>query len=148
MLYPVYVIANGDLFREDFNAIVTLLGTQTFTTAIAISMVFATLGAVAQYIKSHDLMVLPKWFGLYFFIVVILIGPKMDIQIIDVTDPGRADLTVDHVPFGVAMPAHLITTISHALTQTVDDVFHMPDDLSYTKTGMLYITRHEIARLH
>ena len=137
-MLPVYVIANGDMFREAFNAIATLVGTSTFSTAMQIGVIFAVLGTALSYSKSKDLMVLLKWFGLYFLVIGILLGPKVDVQIIDASDPGRADLAVDNVPYGLAMPASIVTEVGHALAQSVDDIFHMPDDLAYTKTGMLF----------
>ena len=137
-MLPIYVIANGDMFREAFNAISTVIGTSTFATALNISAIFAVLGGAVCYIKVRDLLSLAKWFGIYFFVIAILLGPKVNIQILDSSDPGRADLAVDNVPYGLAMPASIVTEVGYALARSFDDVFHMPDDLAYTKTGMLF----------
>ena len=68
---PIYVIANGELFREAFNAIVTVLGTSTFHTAFRIALLFAVIGVSFAYVKGRDVVLLGKWFILYFAFLTI-----------------------------------------------------------------------------
>ena len=133
----MYVISNGDLFRQAFNAVVTVLGTSTFSTAVRIAVLFSIIGAVVQYMKSHDLMVLAKWYALYIAVTLLMLAPKVDLSIVDETDLGSA-YNVSNVPIGIALPASMITSISHALTSSMEEAFHMPDDTQYSKTGMLF----------
>ncbi|OGT95104.1 MAG: hypothetical protein A2298_04100, partial [Gammaproteobacteria bacterium RIFOXYB2_FULL_38_6] len=137
MTMPVYVIAYGDVFRESFNAIVTVLGTSMFSTAIRLATLLAVISTALYYVKSHDLKTMLHWFILYMAVTVVLLGPKIDIEIIDSANPGSV-LNVDNVPFGLAYPASIITALGHALTEAFDEAFHLPDDVSYTKTGMLF----------
>lgn len=139
-MMPIYVISNGDLFREAFNAIVTVLGETTYHTAMRISALFAILTVSFQYTKTRDLTVMAKWFALYTSVSVILLAPKIPVEIIDSSDP-QAVYAVDNVPYGLAMPASIITQISHALTKAMDTAFHMPDDATYHQTGMLFGSR-------
>ena len=44
---------------------------------------------------------------------------------------------VDHVPLSLAIFASFTSGIGIAVTEIVETVFHMPDDMSYNKTGML-----------
>lgn len=136
-MMEIHVIANGDLFRETFNAVVTVLGTSTFSTAIRLSVLFSILGAVISYIKTNDLVIFAQWFMFYFAVTVILLGPKVSVEIIDSSNPG-AVYTVDHVPYGLAFPASFITSIAHGLENNMELAFHMPDDASYSKTGLLF----------
>jgi len=54
-MVPIYVISNGEIFREVLNAIVTIVGTGTFNTALRLSVAFSIIGATAHYIfKSSD----------------------------------------------------------------------------------------------
>ena len=138
MMYPLYVVSNGDFFREALNATVTLLGTDTYGSALFIASMLAVVMTTFQYIKTKDLMELAKFFGLYMVVTTVFLVPRVDMQIIDVSDPGRADLTVDNVPVGMALPAYMITAISHGLTQTMDAIFAMPREASYSQTGMLF----------
>ena len=137
-MYPIYVISNGDFFREALNATVTLLGTSTFSSAMSIAVMFAISMTVIQYIRTKDLLALAKFFGLYLVVSSVLLIPKMDVQIMDISDPGRADLTVDNVPVGLGYPAYIITSVSYGLMQTMDEIFAMPRERSYSQTGMLF----------
>ena len=135
---PMYVISNGELAREALNAVVTLLRTNTFVTAIKISVLFSILAAALSYIRGRDIVIFARWFVIYFGITTIMLGPKVTLQIMDSSNPGRADLTVANVPYGLGYPASLITTISHGLVAAFEEAFHMPDDFAYNKTGMLF----------
>ena len=68
-MLPVYVLANGRMFREVFNAIVSIIHSASFASAFTMSMVFAVLGGVLYYIKAKDIFYLAKWFGGYFLVV-------------------------------------------------------------------------------
>ena len=137
-MLPLYVIANGDLFREGLNAVVLILNSTTFTSAITISTLFAILATAMQYSKGRDLMVLVRWFAIYFGVMAIIIGPKVSVQLIDSSNPGEADLTIDQVPYGLAMPASIVTSIGHYLAQLFDEEMQTPASRAYTKTGMLF----------
>ena len=136
----VHVIANGDLFREAFNAIAAVLGASTFNTALRLALLFSIIGAACSYIAKNDIAILAKWFILYFVVTVVILGPKVSVQIIDSGDQG-AVYHVDHVPFGLAFPASLITSVSHGLQTSMETAFHMPNDTQYSKTGMLFGSR-------
>eukprot|EP01037_Dinobryon_pediforme_P013635 gene13635-13750_t len=45
---------------------------------------------------------------------------------------------VDHVPFGLAMSASLISRIGHSITENIEMIFTTVDDLKYHKTGFLF----------
>ena len=137
MILPVYVISNGQIFYEVFNAIAALVGDSTFSTLIKISATFALLGVAVQYIRSQDIKIFGIWFVSYFFIVNVMLIPKATVQIIDSTVPG-AVLVIDHVPMGIALPANLITGLSFAIEEKFEEVFHAPDDQSYSKTGLIF----------
>lgn len=137
-MVPIYVISNGEIFREVLNAIVTIVGTGTFNTALRISVAFSIIGASAHYIfRSSDPSIFLKWFVAYFIVVNILLGPKQSVEIIDTTNPG-AVYQVDNVPFGLAIPAGIVTSFMHGLVDEFDTAFQEPDDLSYSKNGFLF----------
>ncbi|OGT08012.1 MAG: hypothetical protein A2X78_01560 [Gammaproteobacteria bacterium GWE2_37_16] len=139
-MMEIHVVANGDLFREAFNALVTLIGESTFKTAFRLSVLFAVLGIAVSYIKTRDVTVFAKWFSLYFVVTVIFLGPKTSVEIFDSSNPG-AVYTVDNVAYGLAFPASFITSVAYGLEKAVEEAFHMPDDATYSKTGMLFGSR-------
>ncbi|MBU0744247.1 MAG: conjugal transfer mating pair stabilization protein TraG [Gammaproteobacteria bacterium] len=134
---PVYVISNGELAREVFNAVATLIGTGTFATAIKISILFSILGAAINYIRGKDIVIIAKWFIIYFAITSIMLSPKVDLEIIDSSNPG-AVYTVGKVPYGIGYPVSIITSVSYGLVSAFESAFHTPDDFTYNKTGMLF----------
>lgn len=134
---PMYVVANGDLAREALNAIAMLLGSSIFKTAMKIGVLFSIYGTTINYIRGHDIATFAKWFVTYFGITIIMLGPKVTIQIFDVTNPG-APYVVANVPYGLGYPASVITRTAQGLIEAFEKDFHTPDDLSYNKTGMLF----------
>ena len=139
----MYIISNGELAREAINAVVTLLGTATFATAIKISVLFAILGTVINYIRGNDVAIFAKWFLGYFAITAVMVGPiapRVNLQIIDSSNQ-RAGYNVGNVPIGLAYPASLITSAAHGLITIFEEAFHVPNDLTYNETGMLFGSR-------
>lgn len=132
----MYVISNGDLAREALNAVSALLGSSSFTSAMKIGILFSIYGAALNYMHRHDVIVFAKWFITYFGITVIMLTPKVTLQIIDVSNMG-ASYTVS-VPFGLGYPASMITTTAHGIIEAFEKNFHTPNDLSYNRTGMLF----------
>lgn len=136
-MLSIYVYTNGDVAFEFFNAIAAFLGTNDFATLLYISAVFSILGASVMYIRTKNIMALGKWFAIYLTINSLMLGIKVSIEVIDVSNPMAAK-AVDNVPIGLALPASIISKIGYALTQDFSDVFHTPDDVSYLSTGMIF----------
>ena len=69
----MYVVSNGELAVQALNAVVTLVRTNTFGTALTIGTLFSILGGILKYMHKHDLAVLGKWFVIYFGVTVIML---------------------------------------------------------------------------
>jgi conjugal transfer mating pair stabilization protein TraG len=136
-MLEIYLNGNADVARDIFNAIATFVGTSSYMAAIHIAAVFSVIGGTFMYMKSRDLLSLAKWVGAYFLVTVLLIGPTSSITITDTTDE-LATYQVDNVPSSLALIASTLTTITYGLQRGIEDVFHMPNDQEYTKTGMLF----------
>ena len=134
---PIHVVANGELAKAALNAVVTLLGSSVFASAIKLAILFALIGTAVNYIRGKDIIIFARWFATYFIITMVMLGPKVTVQIIDSSAPGT-NYTVANVPYGLGYPASLITSTSYALVSAFEEAFHMPDDLTYNKTGMLF----------
>ena len=134
----MYVVSNGELAREALNAVVMLVSTCTFKTALKIGILFSILGGVLNYMRNHDLAALGKWFAIYFGITVIMLYPiNKPLVIYDISNISKS-YTVANVPCGLAFPASIITSVSYGLVQAFEMAFSMPDDVQYHKTGMLF----------
>lgn len=136
-MLSVYVFTAGKTTCEVFNAVSAFMKTGAFSKAMSIGVIFSIIGCAIQYIKTHDLMALLKWFCVYFCVSFLLVGVKTNVAIFDLTD-SMNPYFVDNVPYGIAMPASIITSVEAGLTKGIEDVFHTPNDVSYATTGMLF----------
>lgn len=136
-MLEVYTIYGGDMWRQAFNAVVTLLGTSTWSSLLRIAGIFSVLGVLYAFIKTRNPMAFVHWIAIFFVLTSILLVPKRSVQIIDVTD--RAGVyVVDNVPVGLAAIASLTTSIGFHTAELYDYVMARPDSVTYTKTGMLF----------
>ncbi|MFQ1682370.1 conjugal transfer mating-pair stabilization protein TraG [Pantoea dispersa] len=133
----VWTIYGGDMWRQVFNGVVTVIGAGTFTTLLRIVGLFGVLGVVVSFVKTRNPMVFLYWLAVFMFITSALLVPKRSVQIHDITDPA-AVYEVDNVPAGLAMIAGLSTGGGVGVAQLYDYTFARPDSLTYTKSGMLF----------
>lgn len=136
-MLSVYVFTAGNTTREVLNALSSFMNTDDFAKAMSIGVMLSVIGCAIQYIQSHDLMQLLKWFGIYFYVSFLLVGVTTTVQVVDLSDPMNPYF-VDHVPYGIAMPASIITSLEAGMTKGMEDVFHTPDDVNYADTGMIF----------
>ncbi len=136
-MLEVYTIYGGDMWRQAFNAAVTILGTSTWSTLLRIAGIFSVLGVLYTFIKSRNPMAFVQWIAIFLVITSILLVPKRSVQIIDITDRA-AVYAVDNVPVGLAAIASLTTSIGFNLASVYDYVMARPDSITYTKSGMLF----------
>ena len=139
-ILSVYVYGNGDLFRECFNAIAATMGAADFSSVTKLSVLFAGIWCICNYIQTQSLMVFLKWMLVYLFVMDGLFLPTNSVEIIDQTNPG-AVYEVDNVPKGIALLAYWTTSIGADLTELVDETFSMPDYQAYSDTGMAMASR-------
>lgn len=137
---PITVYGNGDLFREFFNAIAASFGTGDFTTLVRLAVLLSGVTVIATFISQNNIMIMVKWFGLYYLAVFILFTPKTSVEIIDQVNQGKA-YSVENIPLGLALVASYTSTIGDALTKLIEMNFTMPDDLRYAHTGMVMASR-------
>lgn len=138
MPYEIYVISNSDLFREGFNAIATFCNSEGFRSTTWIGSAIAIILTIMAYVKQHDVMIYLKWLVVYTFVFNILLGTTSTVAIINTSDQTVPAQVVDNVPFGLALPAHLITAFGYGFSSGIEVVFSMPDEEQYHKTGMLF----------
>lgn len=133
----IYTISGGAWFRDSLNAIAAFVSSDSWHNLVMIATTLAVVVTAFAYIKGRDIFTLLKWAVIYVFITGIFIGIKKPVQIIDSSRPMEV-YQVDNVPLGIVLPFSLITGIGHALVVAYETVFHQPDALTYSKTGMLF----------
>ncbi|BBR23796.1 conjugal transfer mating-pair stabilization protein TraG [Klebsiella sp. WP3-S18-ESBL-05] len=136
-MLEVYTIYGGDMWRQAFNAVVTILGTSSWGSLLRIAGIFSVLGVLYTFIKARNPMAFVHWIAIFFLITSILLVPKRSVQIIDITDQAAVNV-VDNVPVGLAAIASLTTSIGYNMASMYDFVMARPDSITYTKSGMLF----------
>lgn len=133
----VYVMAGGAYMEQIFKGVATMVGTSAWDSMMRIVMLISGMSALAMYMRAHDPKELMKFVAFMILITSVLLIPKRSVQIIDRSDPTGV-YRVDNVPLGLAVPAKFITSIGTDTTEIYERLFHLPDSLMYSKTGMLY----------
>lgn len=137
MVDTVYVMSGGEFFQAAFNGVATLIGTSTWDSLFHIVGFFSAMALFFVYIRGHDPKEVLKFIAVFILITSVLVIPKRTVHIIDMTNPTLV-LRVDNVPTGLSVPFRFITSIGGSLTKIYDSVFHTPDSVAYSKTGMLF----------
>lgn len=145
-MISIYVLDNGELFRQLLNASSSFIYSAGFKSVLAISAFFGIFLTLMKYIKSRDPSLFAYWFATYMIVTSVVIAPKTNVQIEDVTQQLQV-LKVDNVPVVFAIGAKLLTSIGFGLAQSFDMLMSMPDDMQYTKTGMLFGS-HMMSAMH
>ena len=139
----IYTPQNGEFLKTVLDGMVALINTSTFQAGIEIMMTLAVCMAGFQYIRGKKLESLGRFIVTSFVVTYCLLGIRVPVAIIDMQEAEGAGsaLTVDGVPLGAALPAAIISGLGYGITAVFSDVFHMPQDLDYTKTGMVFGAR-------
>lgn len=140
MATEIIVLGGVKVIAQTFQAIAAMVNNKSFFSLLAIAQTIGIVMCVLKYIQHHDLKVMGKWFFLFIGINTLLLTPKTDIVITDLSDTSAVH-KIDNVPVGVALPFNLVTSIGYEIATFYDDFFHQPNELQYTKTGLLFGAR-------
>ncbi|MDX8401876.1 MAG: conjugal transfer protein TraG N-terminal domain-containing protein, partial [Mariprofundaceae bacterium] len=134
--HEVYTYGGGEALYEVFNAVAALMGGSDYLTLVrtfavlGLFWVVIEMGVLRKTINWH-------WFVMFMLMFNIFFVPKWNITIVDRLNPA-ATRTVANVPFGLAGPAWLTSTLGDGLTRLVESNFTTPNDLKYSRTGMIF----------
>lgn len=142
-LLTIYTPLGSEYLDNVINAVVGVLNTETFGSAVSIVSVFAVLVTAYQYILGKKFEAITRYFVAGFFATYVLLGIKVPVAILDMQHPDSAQSarTVDHVPIGLALPASIISTMGYGITMVFQNSFHTVDDLDFVKSGMVFGSR-------
>ena len=137
MAIEINVLSNGELFKQVLNATSTFIYGNGFVSLLKVGAFVGIVLSTIQSMRTRDPSVFAKWFAMYLIVTTAVIAPRTTATINDVSQPGRV-LAVSNVPVAFAIPARIITSLGFGMGQAFDMLFTMPDDMTYTKTGMLF----------
>lgn len=139
MEYSVVTFGNGEVLKGVFDAIAICLNSHSGTLyipLIRLSMIIGGLWAALYAIYGDYMRAINGWIIPMTAIMQLFFVPQATVWIVDPV--SRYHQKVDHVPYGLAMVADRISTIGNIITQQVEKVFVLPDDLKYQKTGTIF----------
>ncbi|MEM6250473.1 conjugal transfer mating-pair stabilization protein TraG [Shewanella vaxholmensis] len=137
MAVEIFTYSNGDVAKQVMNAIAVLFKSDSFASMISICALFAVVATALHFFIKRDHNAIMKWCAVYFAVPLLAMNTTATVQITDLTNP-TGNYRVDNVPAIVAFPASWASHYMYATTQTVEDIFHVPDDQQYSKTGMMF----------
>lgn len=139
MTYQVITYGDPEILKGVFDSIAMCLNSHTgsiFKPLLRLGLGVGSLWALAYSIWGDYMKALSGWLIPLFMITCLLLVPQARVFI-----KNPAFVTshqVDHVPFGLAMSASLISRIGHSITENIEMIFTTVDDLKYHKTGFLF----------
>ena len=139
-LLAIYTPQNGEYLKEVLDAMTALMHSPTYETAKSSFLIFAGIIAAYQFVSGNKVQSLLRYFLTTFFALYCLLGVQVSVTVQDMQQEEKG-LTVDNVPIGIALPASIISQFGRAITLTFGDIFRMPDDLDYNKSGMIFGSR-------
>ena len=141
MEFSLYVYGGGEILWYIFNGIAMLFKSNSpyFTSASKLTLAIGILYVAAQAIPRASLPIFFKnWFLPTFLLTALFYGPKTEVHIIDKANNDFRYAKVDHIPFGIAAIASLVTHISEYLTENVETVFQISEAQRFSKVGPMF----------
>lgn len=136
----VVTYGGGEILQKIFDSIAHLMSRGENGIIWPIALIAAFIGGIWAISKAFVASSAEALFTQYILpllaIPSLLMIPTVNVKIEDVLKD--ISYKVDHVPLLLAKVSELTSTIGYKLTQGIESVMHIPDDLSYNKTGMLF----------
>lgn len=138
MTYEIFTHGGGEYIIEVLNAIVRIIGSNTFTTALRLSLFFGLVAIFADVAINGDFTKTIKYYFSFFLAYNILFLPKVDVLVVDPITIVRNDRRIDNIPFSLALTAHIVSSLGNWLTNIFEMNFSLPEDLQYNRNGLLF----------
>ncbi len=139
MVYEIYTYGNGEILSGVFKAIAMCLkkdGGTLYEAMIRLGMIVGVMWAVVYAIYGDIVKLFSSWILPLSVFNIMLFTPTATVWVHDpVTNFHQP---VDNVPYGLAVFASYTSRIGYAITEQVEKVFSLPDDIKYQKTGHIF----------
>lgn len=136
----VITYGGGEILQHIFDATAHLMGRGQHGIIWPMAIITASIGGIwaiskAFFSSSVDALLI-HYILPVMAIPTLLMVPTASVKIEDVLKD--VSYKVDHVPLLLAKITELTSTIGYRLTKGMETVMHVPNDISYNKTGMLF----------
>jgi len=134
---------NGEAVRAVFNGVATISGSTMMGGAMQAAALFGFLVTLAVAAFKLDLRESFSYLFVVLFCWMGMMVPKTTVLITESGGYGYTgrQYTVGNVPVGLAYMGYFVSSFGQSITRKAEQVNHLPDDLNYSRTGMLFGTR-------
>jgi conjugal transfer mating pair stabilization protein TraG len=140
-MVEIFTIGGGEYIVNVLNAVAAWTGAGGYKSLIQVALVMGMILAVITVAFNQDWRAWLNWFLGATLIYMCLMVPRMDVKVTDRVNPSLSPATVANVPLGLALMASFTSQAGDYLTRSAELVFGLPDDLNYSKNGMIYGAR-------
>lgn len=140
-MVEIFTVGGGEYIVNVLNAVAAWTGAGGYKSLIQVALVMGMALAVIVLALNQDWRAWLNWFLGATLIYMCLMVPRMDVHVTDRVNPGLSPATVASVPLGLALMASFTSQAGDYLTRSAELVFGLPDDLNYSKNGMIYGAR-------
>ena len=140
-MLEIFTVGGGEYIVNVLNAVASWTGAGGYKSLIQVTMVMGLALAVIVLAFNQDWRAWLNWFLGATLIYMCLMVPRMDVQVTDRVNPSLVPSTVANVPLGLALMASFTSQIGDYLVRSSEVVFGLPNDLNYSKNGMIYGAR-------
>jgi conjugal transfer mating pair stabilization protein TraG len=140
-MIEIFTVGGGEYIVNALNAVASWTGAGGYKSLIQATMVMGLALAVIVLAFNQDWRAWLNWFLGATLIYMCLMVPRMDVHVTDRVNPSLAPANVANVPLGLALMASFTSQVGDYLTRSAELVFGLPDDLNYSKNGMIYGAR-------
>lgn len=134
---------NGEVVQAVFNGVAMISGSTMMGGAMQAAALFGFLVALSVAVFKLDLRESFTYLFVVGFFWMGMIVPKTTVLITESGGYGYTgrQYTVSNVPVGLAYMGYFVSSFGQSITRKAEQVNHLPDDLNYSRTGMLFGTR-------
>lgn len=147
----VVTYGGGEILEKVFNAIAMLFNGEGQGIVWSLATVTAIYSSAWVAVKALSSQSINPFFSQYFIPVLVIYTlffvPTTTVHIEDLLayeTSGESSAfkqkvyKVDHVPAAIAIFAEYVSSVGYHLTRAIESVMHMPNDVSYNATGMIF----------
>ncbi len=134
---------NGEVVKAVFDGVAMISGSTLMGGAMQAAALFGFLVALSVAVFKLDLRESFTYLFVVGFCWMGMIVPKTTVLITESGGYGYTgrQYTVGNVPVGLAYMGYFVSSFGQSITRKAEQVNHLPDDLNYSRTGMLFGAR-------
>ena len=140
-MYELFTLGGGIYLVDLLNAVAALTGGGPYLQLAQLAGVAGLAWVLFRTAFGGSWKDNAKWVLLFVAVWGAMIVPRATVRVVDRLDPALAPAVVANVPIGLALFASLTSEVGDGLTRLSEQVFALPNDLTYQRHGMIFGAR-------